>query len=258
MAHSVLVIYEPLEEIIENKNYWKEYIEFYEKYWDGPSSFQSIWFGREYDDFRDGLSNHLVLDKEFIEDCFFMKDKDERYYISPLTAKSNPYVFSSENYIPPEWFMLFSPEDKKLSYTHTGYGAISQDGIYYTTEALEALNNINMAEDIIEHSFIVLGNDKSTVYNPLKQISDGIKHIKSWISGFNQRGKLVLNYGDICTYIPNYSLTNENSVKDIWNILNLIRNKAFSDAESKLYIFVVKWKETFGQASRDNNKSVVQ
>ena len=42
MANSVLVVYEPLEEVIEKKDYWKKYIDFYLKYWDSPSSFQSV------------------------------------------------------------------------------------------------------------------------------------------------------------------------------------------------------------------------
>lgn len=104
MANSILVVYEPLEEVLYNRNYWKEYIDFYEKYWDGPSSFQSVWFGNEYDYFRDGLSNHLGLDKDLIEDCFFIKEKDEKYYISPLTTNANPYVLGSENYIPTELY----------------------------------------------------------------------------------------------------------------------------------------------------------
>ena len=258
MANSVLVVYEPLDEVVYKKNYWKQYIDFYEKYWDGPSSFQSVWFGNEYDDFRKGLSNHLGLDNDSIEDCFFMKDKDEKYYISPLSTVGNPYVFSSENYIPTEWFMLFKPDDKKLSYTHTGYGAISQDGIYFTTDTSKSMENIRKANEIIDRSIQKSGNEKSHINNTVSQILEGILHIKSWLSGFNISGKVVLNYGDICTYIPNYSLSAENSVKDVWDILSMIEDKKFNDAESKFKIFVMKWQDTFSQTSESSSMPVVQ
>ncbi|NIT14439.1 MAG: hypothetical protein GTN99_09425, partial [Candidatus Dadabacteria bacterium] len=258
MANSVLVVYEPLEEVIEKKDYWKKYIDFYLKYWDGPSSFQSVWFGKEFDDFRDALSDHLGIDKEFIEDCFFIKDSEENIFISPLSDNANPYVFSSENYIPPEWFMLFSHGDKKLSYTHTGYGAISQDGIYYETEINKAAGGISIAERIIKNGIVRSSEADSSITVILKQLSEGAENIKSWLENFNQNGKVVLSYGDICTYIPNYSLTDENSVKDIWEILDLIKSGSYKVAESKLNIFAVKWHETFNQAQEQESKSTVQ
>ncbi|NIP39167.1 MAG: hypothetical protein GWO07_13640 [Candidatus Dadabacteria bacterium] len=258
MANSVLVVYEPLNEVIEKKDYWKKYIDFYEKYWDGPSSFQSVWFGKEFDDFRDALSDHLGMDKEFIEDCFFIKDQDEKYYISPLSENANPYVFSSENYIPPEWFMLFSADDKKLTYTHTGYGAISQDGIYYNTGIKKAAVSIEKAHLIIKNANERSSEAGASIIGILSQLHEGVDNIKSWLENFNQNGKVVLSYGDICTYIPNYSLNGENSVQDIWDILDLIENGNYEEVESRLNIFIVKWKETFSQASEQGNKSTVQ
>lgn len=258
MANSVLVVYEPLDEIIDKKDYWKSYIEFYEKYWDGPSSFQSVWFGKEYDDFRDGLSDHLGMDKQFIEDCFFIKDKEEKFYISPLTESANPYVFSSENYIPPEWFMLFSADNKKLSYTHTGYGAISQDGIYYNTDISNAAVSIDKADQIIKNATEISNETGSSIVGILNQLAEGVENIRSWLASFNQKGIVVLNYGDICTYIPNYSLTDENSVQDIWDILSVIEKGKYEKAESKLNIFIVKWQETFSQAQEQGSKSTVQ
>ena len=198
------------------------------------------------------------MDKEFIEDCFFIKDKDDNIFISPLSETANPYVFSCENYIPPEWFMLFSPDDKKLSFTHTGYGAISQDGIYYDTDINKAAYGIAKADSIIKNAAERSGEVGSSIVGILAQLSGGVENIKSWLSSFNQKGKVVLSYGDICTYIPNYSLADENSVKDIWDILSLIENGKYEQAESKLNIFIVKWQETFGQASDAASRSTMQ
>ena len=48
MAKGVLIVYEPLSEVKEKKNYWQNHVSFYEKYWDVPSTPKSTWFGREY------------------------------------------------------------------------------------------------------------------------------------------------------------------------------------------------------------------
>ena len=53
------MVYEDLESIKENGKYWKDYVEFYEKYWDAPATPKSSWWGIEYEEFRESLSQHL-------------------------------------------------------------------------------------------------------------------------------------------------------------------------------------------------------
>ena len=115
MATSTLVVYEPLISFGENGEYWKEYSAFYEKYWGGPTSPFGVWFGNEYENYRTALSEHLGMDDENIQDCFFLK-KDEDYYVAPLKDSTN--VFSFENSIPPEWFVLFDESERKNFYSH--------------------------------------------------------------------------------------------------------------------------------------------
>src|SRR3990172_9280505 len=38
MAQSFLILYEPLDSLVEKREYWNNYITFYEKYWGGPTS----------------------------------------------------------------------------------------------------------------------------------------------------------------------------------------------------------------------------
>lgn len=52
MAISVLMVYQPIESTREKERYWRSYVSYYEKYWDGPATPQSSWFGKEYDEFR--------------------------------------------------------------------------------------------------------------------------------------------------------------------------------------------------------------
>ena len=125
MAISSIFIYEPIDSFRDKSYYWKEYIEFYEKYWGGPTSPFGVWFGNEYENFRNSLSSHLEMDMEEIEDCYFMKDSDGKYFVSPMYSKANSS--HSENIIPIDWFILFSEEEKKTLYTHWGFNAISYD-----------------------------------------------------------------------------------------------------------------------------------
>ena len=81
MAISSLLIYEPIDSFRDKAYYWKEYAKFYEQYWGGPTSPLGVWFGNEYEAFRESLSKHLGMDKEEIEDCYFMKDKEGEYYV---------------------------------------------------------------------------------------------------------------------------------------------------------------------------------
>ncbi|MGH7885974.1 MAG: hypothetical protein ACRENO_09805, partial [Thermodesulfobacteriota bacterium] len=142
MAQSVLMVYEYLDALRESE-YWEQYINFYQKFWDGPATPQSSWWGREYQEFRESLSNHLGLDKKYIKDCFFMKDKDDKYYICPIGSDvKNLNILATENMIPYEWFLLFGDEEKSYFFTHTGFGAIHHDAIYYSTKIMQSLERI--------------------------------------------------------------------------------------------------------------------
>ena len=116
MAQTVLMVYENIESLKDKKNYWKSYVEFYEKYWDAPATPKSSWWGVEYDEFRRSLSGQLGLDTDHIQDCFFTKDKEGNYYICPIGKEVNLNIMACENFIPLEWFVLFDSEQKSYLY----------------------------------------------------------------------------------------------------------------------------------------------
>ena len=71
MAISSILIYEPIDSFRDKSYYWEEYAKFYEQYWGGPTSPLGVWFGNEYEAFRNSLAEHLGMDKEEVEDCYF-------------------------------------------------------------------------------------------------------------------------------------------------------------------------------------------
>ena len=104
MARSTLIVYEPIDSLRDKSSYWLKYSKFYENYWGGPTSPLGVWFGNEYRAFQQALASHLGIDEQEIEDCYFIKDSEDNYYVAPASSKAN--ILSSENIIPLDWFML--------------------------------------------------------------------------------------------------------------------------------------------------------
>ncbi|HEX9830155.1 MAG TPA: hypothetical protein VGA94_00575 [Thermodesulfobacteriota bacterium] len=255
MALSSLIIYEPLDTLSENRDYWREYVFFYEQYWGGPTSPYGVWFGTEYNNFRNALSKHLEIDEEDIVDCFFMKDKDGKHYISPFTTGINPYILHSENYIPLYWFLLFKHDEGQIFYTPWGFG-----GINYDTRINLGSERLKEADEIVQRA---LREHKEARFRPpilqkLHAVQAGIQSLKAWLGGFDPSGYVVLNYGEICSFIHPYTMKNERSVNEIWQMLNLVKEGRLEEAQSVLNIMVEKWEDIKRKASGDIDKSTVQ
>ncbi len=248
MATSTLVVYEPLISFGENGDYWKEYSVFYEKYWGGPTSPFGVWFGNEYANYRTALSAHLGMDDEDIQDCFFLKNGEE-YFVAPLRDSTN--VFSFENSIPPEWFILFDEAERKNFYTHWGFNAISYDA------ALEdSVQRAVEANKIISDS---LKDDNAAVVSGyLKYLSEGVDNLSVWLDSFKNGGFIILNYGDICTFIHILLLNKEKSVVEIKEFINLVNEKEYEKAERTIRIFGQKWEDIRQNCQGEAEKEYIQ
>jgi len=248
MATSTLVVYEPLISFGENGDYWKEYSIFYEKYWGGPTSPFGVWFGNEYKNYRIALSEHLGMDDEDIQDCFFLK-KGEEYFVAPLINSNN--VFSFENSIPPEWFILFVEAERKSFYTHWGFNTISYDAVLEDSiqRALEA--NKIISDSLMDHS-------AAQVSGYLKYLSEGVGNISAWMNSFKNGGFIILNYGDICTFIHLLTLSKEKSVDEIKEFINLVNEKEYENAERTIRIFGQKWEEIRQNCQGEAEKEFIQ
>lgn len=251
MAQSVLMVYEDFKSLKDKKNYWKKYIEFYEKYWDSPATPKSSWWGREYQEFRESLSNQLGLEEKHIQDCFFIKDDEGNYYICPIGSEINLNIYSCENFIPFEWFLIFDSEEKRFFYTHTGYGAIHHDSIYYRSNTEKSIKRLDEADTIVKKTLNFLGKDinKYPGLQKLNSINEGISNIKEWLKGFSSSGITLLNYGEICSFIEQESMKNEDSVGELNTILEKLKDNDLSTAESNLKLLDFKWADINNKAS---------
>jgi hypothetical protein len=253
MAKSTLVLYEPLGDLTEKSYYWNEYVQFYEQYWGGPTSPFGVWFGNEYESFVNALSENLGMAKDEIEHCFFTKDKEGKYYIAPYKSKAN--LFFCENFIPFEWFVPFSEEDRQTLYTHWGFNAL-----HYDTRVHIALGRLDEAEKIVADAINQQSQpvDASVRTYLSEHLSKGLAELKAWLSGFDPGGFLVLNYGELCSVINPYSLENERSVGETWKFLRLLKEGNYGEAGGSLRTLLQKWEDIRSYASGNLDKSTLQ
>jgi hypothetical protein len=237
MAISVLMVYEPLGSVGE-QDYWRSYIRFYEQFRDGPATPQSAWYGREYETFRESFSAETGVAKDAIRDCFFFKDDDGEYYLTPVGPKTNVNLFTAEDFIPLEWFLMYRGEEKKYFYTHTGWGAVRQDAIYYRTRLSDAAARLEEAERDLE---AWTASGQGPVSAIVEDLAAGARNLRHWLSSFDEKSFVLLNYGEISTRIAPDSLKNEDSVSELGNALLLARENDDERAGTALMALVAKW-----------------
>ncbi|MGI9533442.1 MAG: hypothetical protein ACR2NW_00690 [Thermodesulfobacteriota bacterium] len=234
MAISTLVVYEPLDSFGEQSEYWLEYSRFYEKYWGGPTSPFGVWFGNEYENYRKALSDHLILEDDEIKDCFFLKKGEDQYFIAPLSDSEN--IFSFENSIPLEWFVLFDQNERKNFFSHWGFNTI-----HYDASLDDAKKRLEKGGEIIRD--VISSGIEIPFIGYLNYLNEGVDNLRGWLNKFTMSGFIVLNYGDICTFIHLLTLQSENSVEEIKNFLELLEKKKIEEADSVLRIFSQKWED---------------
>jgi hypothetical protein len=254
-----MLVYEPLSVIKGDKAYWESYISFYEKFWDHPSSPRSTWYGMEYEEFKTALSKFLDIEIDKIENCFFFKHEKGGYYLSPL-GQEHLNALVIENSIPESWFVPFDQSERNFFYTHTGFGAITMDGIYYKARLSLGLERINKAQRIIENleEKIKSSDMRLPFLQLLSQIQGEIKDLETWLSAFHKDSFIMLNYGDICSHIHPQTFKNENTAMEIWEFLSLIEGEKFEEADLKIRLVQQKWKEIRNKTSGEIDKFRLQ
>ncbi len=67
--------------------------------------------------------------------------------------------------------------------------------------------------------------------------------MNGWLRGFDPEGEILLNYGEICSFITRDSMKNENSVGELKRVVSDIESGNFEKAESGLRFLNAKWAE---------------
>ncbi|MCY4043201.1 MAG: hypothetical protein OXF45_05295 [Candidatus Dadabacteria bacterium] len=239
MAKCSMMVYEPADKVPDGE-YWKRYINFYEKFWDRPAGPKSVWWGAEYNEFRRALAASLEIKAEEVRDCFFTKG-DGGHLICRIDDPATLGIVSCENFIPFEWLAAFDGEKRDFFYTHTGFGAVHHDSIYYVENIATAMERIEAARGALEN--LEESVSKYPELARIKDLPERLSEMNAWLRGFDAGGEIVLNYGEICSHITQDSMKNENSVSDLKRIIAGIGSEDFEQAESGLKYLNAKWAE---------------
>ena len=115
--------------------------------------------------------------------------------------------------------------------------------IHYGTDIQKCLNRIIKADTILEESLMKYDNtDKEEqILLQLKSIQSKLFELNVWLSEFDEKSYVVLDYGELCTYINPYNLNKDHSTKDLWNILDNLINSDLAESGQKLRSFLNKW-----------------
>lgn len=246
MPSCCLQIYQRLSLFKEDKDYWEEYTDFYERFWGGPTSPYGLWFGNEYGTFQNALCEHLNIKENEIRECLFIKEDNENFICPDNKLNNTPFSFLVDGLIPIHWFFIFEENQKKIFKTHWGFGAIH----YKTTT-----NNVN--ESINEFMKIVknfqINDEELSKY--INVIQSDLKELRDWISNFPSDSIIILNYGDLLASFPMSSLDKEDSVKIISDFKVSLSNSKVSEAKELFKFLINRWSNIEFANQRDLSKS---
>jgi hypothetical protein len=184
-----------------------------------------------------------------------MKDEEGKYYVTPVGSKANPNIFSAENFIPLEWFLIYDGTEKKYFLTHTGFGAVRHDAIYYKTRVGTALGRLNAAVNDMDAFLASTGAAGSpTLSGILGDLGRGAGNLRHWLSGFDPESFVLLNYGEISSPMAPEQIKSEDSVSELWLVLTLAREGQPEDAEKVLAMLLSKWEAINRSLSPDDKR----
>lgn len=231
MAQSTLIIYDSIENADDDdRSYWRQYIDFYERYWGGPMSPFGIWFGNEYENFRRALADRLSVEESAVKDCFFIRSGDGDLYVCPLGGgPENRNILSCENAVPFEWFAAFEESGRRNFYSHWGFSSI-----HYNTKVGPARAKLDSAEETLARASGKTDHEKLRAM--VEWMEKGVRDMDEWFAGRDDGGCAVLNYGDVCSVLTPQALDREKSVEQVAEIFTLLDGG--------------KWKESYELAAR--------
>ena len=137
-----------------------------------------------------------------------------------------------------------------------------QDSIYYNTRVKDAAQRLKESIADLEDALSELGGKSAypTLGEMLSATKEGVENLLGWLSGFDGTGFVLLNYGELCGYIVQDTLKNEDSVTEIRRAIELAADGNYEASESALRVLESKWEEIRAAAmgSQTSSTSTVQ
>lgn len=192
-----------------------------------------IWFGNEYENFREAIAERLSVEKDAVRDCFFIRSEDGLFFC-PLSPGENRNILSCENAVPLEWFAAFDESGRRNFYSHWGFSSI-----HYNTRVGDARERLAAASDALSRAREKV--EHKGLSAAVERLAGGVRTMDGWFSGRDGGGYAVLNYGDVCSVLNPQSLDRERSVEQVSEALSLLGGEEWERAYGLFARLERKW-----------------
>jgi len=246
MPSCCLQIYQRLSHFKDDKDYWVEYTDFYERFWGGPTSPYGLWFGNEYGTFQNALCEQLNIKENQIKECLFIKEDNENFICPDNKLDNTPFSFLVDNLIPIHWFFIFNESQKKVFKTHWGFGAI-----HYKSSIADVKKTINNFNSIIGETPV----EDLELRKYLDVIQEDLQDLNKWLHKFPSDSFIILNYGDLLASFPMTSLDKEDSVKIVSDFKLMLTKSEFENAKDLFKFLLERWTNIEFANQKDLSKS---
>jgi hypothetical protein len=135
-----------------------------------------------------------------------------------------PFMLQSPWHVPIRWFTLFDEEDRRLAQAGTGpalfYAATIREAVRRSERAVPALRTAD-----------------------LEPVADLIVELHEWLSSFDRRSILELDYGGLNRLLSWDELDDDHSARDIQEALRALSSGEFPRSAELYQSVVTRWAE---------------
>jgi len=139
------------------------------------------------------------------------------------------FVHQSPWHVPIRWFVLFRDEDKRITKDLFGDNILR-----YTTTTRRAMRRAQNAIPVLRRS-------------ELGPIGELLVDLHQWMSSFDQRSLVELDYGGLCDFMTWDEMDDDHSAADIQAALDALSRHEYPQAADVYQNVLVRWAEIRGR-----------
>jgi len=144
--------------------------------------------------------------------------------------RSISFIMQSPWHVPVRWFALFRDEERRL---------VEEDGrhrLRYVTTVRRAMRRAERAVPGLRRA-------------DLGPVADMIVELYEWLSAFDHRSIVELDYGGLCDFLTWDELDDDHSARDIQDALKALSSEKFPRSAELYQAVISRWAEVRGHES---------
>lgn len=166
----------------------------------------------------------------FVSDRELRKAARELSRMRRRDPKAVPFIMQSPWHVPVRWFVLFSDDERRL---------VDERG----RSRLRYLTSVRKARRRAERAVPGLRR------TDLGSVADMIVELHEWLSVFDPRSLVELDYGGLCDFLTWDELDDDHSARDIREALKALSSEEFPRSAELYQGVISRWAEVRGHES---------